>query len=126
MKVALIVFRSADRRARDRPAAPLAHREVLSNGIVRWWPSVRPSHRRGSRVSSRRRVSIHPGHAGPATSPAPYHARDRQALGPELDSAIEFVGGHLERAPVADGVSESLSVLKRDLGLGLDLLRRSC
>src|SRR5207249_9573273 len=43
--------------------------------------------------------------------------------GPELDAAVEFVGGHLEAGAGRDGLSESLSVLKRDLGLGLDLLQ---
>src|SRR5262249_15351639 len=37
-------------------------------------------------------------------------------------AAIEFVGGRLEAGAGRDGLSESLSVLKRDLGLGLDLL----
>jgi zinc protease len=42
--------------------------------------------------------------------------------GPELDRAIEFVGGSLEGDAGLDGATISLSVLKKDLGLGLDLL----
>ena len=42
--------------------------------------------------------------------------------GPELDAAIEFVGGSLEAGAGRDGLTASLAVLKRDLGLGLDLL----
>jgi zinc protease len=42
--------------------------------------------------------------------------------GPELDSAIEFVGGSVEAGAGRDGMTASLAVLKRDLPLGLDLL----
>lgn len=42
--------------------------------------------------------------------------------GPELDRAIEFVGGSLEAGAGSDGASVTLSVLKKDLTLGLDLL----
>jgi len=42
--------------------------------------------------------------------------------GPELDRAIEFVGGSLEGEAGHDGATISLSVLKKDLALGLDLL----
>jgi zinc protease len=42
--------------------------------------------------------------------------------GPELDRAIEFVGGSLEGDAGRDGATISLSVLKKDLDLGLDLL----
>src|SRR2546421_2479415 len=41
---------------------------------------------------------------------------------PELDSAIEFVGGSLSAGAGRDGLSTSLAVLKKDLGLGVDLL----
>ena len=43
--------------------------------------------------------------------------------GPELDAAIEFVGGSLEAGAGRDGMTVSLSVLKKDLDLGLDLLQ---
>lgn len=42
--------------------------------------------------------------------------------GPELDRAIEFVGGSLEAGAGRDGATVTLSVLKKDLSLGLDLL----
>ena len=42
--------------------------------------------------------------------------------GPQIDSAIEFVGGGLEAGAGRDGLMVSLAVLKRDLTLGLDLL----
>ncbi|HUG38830.1 MAG TPA: insulinase family protein, partial [Candidatus Limnocylindrales bacterium] len=42
--------------------------------------------------------------------------------GPELDRAIEFVGGSLEAEAGRDGISVSVGVLKKDLALGLDLL----
>lgn len=42
--------------------------------------------------------------------------------GPALDEAIEFVGGSLEASAGRDGVTVSLSLLKKDLGLGLELL----
>src|SRR3989304_1735780 len=45
-----------------------------------------------------------------------------QRSGPALDEAIEFVGGSLEASAGRDGATVSLSVLKKDLGLGLDLL----
>ena len=45
-----------------------------------------------------------------------------QRSGPALDEAIEFVGGGLEVLAARDGATVSLSILKKDLGLGLDLL----
>ena len=42
--------------------------------------------------------------------------------GPELDRAIEFVGGSLEAGAGRDGATVTLSVLKKALSLGLDLL----
>ncbi len=42
--------------------------------------------------------------------------------GPELDRAIEFVGGSLEAGAGSDGAAVTLAVLKKDLALGLDLL----
>jgi zinc protease len=42
--------------------------------------------------------------------------------GPEIDGKIEFVGGSLEAAAGRDGLTVSLSVLKKDVELGLDLL----
>lgn len=42
--------------------------------------------------------------------------------GPALDEVIEFVGGSLAASAGRDGATVFLSVLKKDLGLGLDLL----
>ena len=42
--------------------------------------------------------------------------------GPALDQAIEFVGGSLEADAGRDSATITLSVLKKDLALGLDLL----
>jgi zinc protease len=42
--------------------------------------------------------------------------------GQQLDSAIEFVGGRIEAGAGRDGMTAWLSVLQRDLTLGLDLL----
>jgi zinc protease len=46
----------------------------------------------------------------------------RSRSGPEIDRAIEFVGGSLEAEGGRDWVELSLAVLRRDLTLGLDLL----
>jgi zinc protease len=46
----------------------------------------------------------------------------RTRSGPEIDRAIEFVGGSLEAEGGRDWVELSLAVLRRDLGLGLELL----
>src|SRR6058998_1780673 len=105
-------------------AGPIAHREVLPNGIVLL-------------VAERPAVPIVVvrtfAHAGAVLDPP-----DRAGLanltgalltrstakhtGPQLDSAIEFVGGSLSAGAGRDGLGASLAVLKKDLGLGLDLL----
>ncbi|PYM81584.1 MAG: insulinase family protein, partial [Candidatus Rokuibacteriota bacterium] len=105
-------------------AKPIAHREVLPNGIVLL-------------VAERPAVPIIVvrtfAHAGAVLDPP-----DRAGLAnltgavltrgtakhtaPELDSAIEFVGGSLSAGAGRDGLGVSLAVLKKDLGLGLDLL----
>jgi zinc protease len=46
----------------------------------------------------------------------------RTRSGPEIDRAIEFVGGSLESEGGRDWVELSFAVLRRDLGLGLELL----
>ena len=105
-------------------AKPIAHREVLPNGIVLL-------------VAERPAVPIVVvrafAHAGAVLDPP-----DRAGLanltgalltrgtakhtGPELDSAIEFVGGSLGAGAGRDGLTTSLAVLRKDLGLGLDLM----
>jgi zinc protease len=105
-------------------AAPIAHREVLPNGIV-----LLVAERPGVPIVAVR-VSMR---AGAAFEPA-----DRTGLanltgalltrgtakrtGPQIDEAIEFVGGSLEAGAGRDSLTASLSVLKKDLTLGMDLL----
>jgi zinc protease len=106
------------------PAAPIAHREVLPNGIV-----LLVAERPGVPIVAVRAFL----RAGASFEPPdrPGLANLTGALltrgtvrrsGPEIDAAIEFVGGSLESDAGRDGLSASLFVLKRDLGLGLDLL----
>lgn len=105
-------------------APPLAHREVLPNGI-RLLVAPRPAIpivvlrvylRAGSAFDP-------PGAPGLANLTAELLTRGTtKRTGPELDRAIEFVGGALEADAGRDGMTVSLSVLKKDLDLGLDLL----
>jgi zinc protease len=107
-------------------AAPLqAHREVLPNGLtllVAERPAIpivalRAYVRAGSAFDP-------PAHPGLANLTAELLTRGTASrTGPQLDDAIEFVGGSLDAEAERDGVTVSLSVLKKDLGLGLDLLR---
>jgi zinc protease len=106
-------------------AAPLAHREVLPNGIV-----LLVAERPAIPIVITR-VFVRAG--------ANHDPQDREGLanltgalltrgtatrtGPDIDSAIEFVGGSLESGAGRDGSSATLAVLKKDVDLGLDLLR---
>jgi len=105
-------------------AGPLAHREILPNGAVLL-------------VAERPAIPIVvvrvglPGGAvhdpadalGVASLTAELLTRGTaRRSGPELDRAIEFVGGSLEAGAGSDGAAVTLSVLKKDLALGLDLL----
>lgn len=106
------------------PAAPIAHREVLPNGIV-----LLVAERPGVpivavRVFLRAGAAFEPkDRAGLANLTGALLTRGTaRRTGPELDSAIEFVGGSLEAGAGRDGLTASLSILKRDLTLGLDLL----
>jgi zinc protease len=105
-------------------AAPLAHREVLPNGIrllVAERPAVpivvvRVSIRAGSAFDP-------PDAGGLANLTADLLTRGTaKRTAPELDRAIEFVGGSLETDAGRDTATVSLAVLKKDLDLGLDLL----
>jgi zinc protease len=105
-------------------AGPLAHREVLPNGAV-----LLVAERPAIPVVVVR-VGV-PGGAvrdpadalGVANLTAALLTRGTaRRSGPELDRAIEFVGGSLEAGAGSDGATITLSVLKKDLGLGLDLL----
>jgi zinc protease len=105
-------------------AGPIAHREVLPNGIVLLVAerpavpivAVRAYSRAGAVLDPADRAGL----AGLTGSLLTRGTAKRS--GPELDSAIEFVGGSLEAAGGRDGMSISLAVLKRDLALGLDLM----
>src|SRR3989442_4934596 len=105
-------------------AAPIAHREVLPNGIVLLVAerpavpivAVRAFHRAGAVFDPADR-------AGLANLTGALLTRGTaRRTGQQLGAAIEFVGGRLEAGAGRDGITVSLSVLKRDLGLGLDLL----
>ena len=111
-------------RPATAPAAPIAHREVLPNGIV-----LLVAERPGvpivaARVLMRAGAAFEPrDKAGLANLTGALLTRGSgKHTGPELDAAIEFVGGSLEAGASRDGMTASLSVLKRDLTLGLDLL----
>ena len=107
-----------------RAAGPLAHREVLPNGVILL-------------VAERPAIPIVvvrvgvPGGAvhdpadalGVASLTTELLTRGTaRRSGPELDRAIEFVGGSLEAGAGSDGAAVMLSVLRKDLALGLDLL----
>ncbi len=101
-----------------------AHREVLPNGLVLLISErhaiplvvVRGYVRAGSALDP----PDHPGLANLTAELLPRGTAKR--TGPQLDQAIEFVGGSLGVDAGRDGVTISLSVLKKDLALGLDLL----
>ncbi len=104
---------------------PLAHREVLPNGIVLLVAerpavpivAVRVSHQAGA-------VFDPPGQAGLANLTGAVLTRGTaRRTGQQLDEAIEFVGGYLEADAGRDHLTVSLGVLRRDLTLGLDLLQ---
>jgi zinc protease len=106
-------------------ATPLAHREVLPNGIVLLVAerpaipivAVRVFHRAGATFEPVDRSGL----ANLTGALLTRGAGSRTSQ--EIDAAIEFVGGRLEAGAGRDGLTVSLSVLRRDLGLGLDLLR---
>jgi zinc protease len=105
-------------------AAPLAHREVWPNGLV-FLAAERPAIpivilqlyvRAGSAFDP-------PDRPGLANLTAELLTRGtKQRTANQIDEAIEFVGGSLEGDAGRDGTVLSLSILKKDLRLGLDLL----
>jgi len=105
-------------------AAPLAHREVLPNGIVLLVAERPAIPIVAVRVLTRAGAAFDPpGRSGLANLTGAVLTRGTAARGgPALDSAIEFVGGSLEAGASRDTLTVSLSVLRKDLGLGLDLL----
>ncbi len=101
-----------------------AERQVLPNGavlLVAERPAIPIVELRVSLPAGS--VFDPPGAAGLANLTAELLTRGTaRRTGPALDEAIEFVGGSLEASAGRDGAALSLSVLKKDLGLGLDLL----
>jgi zinc protease len=105
-------------------AAPLAHREVLPNGLVLLVAERPAVPIVAVRVLVRAGANFDPpDRAGLANLTGALLTRGTaKHSGPALDSAIEFVGGSLETGVGRDSVTASLGVLKKDLTLGLDLL----
>ena len=108
------------------PAAgtPLAHREVLPNGIVLLVAERPAVPIVAVRVLTRAGAVFDPDdRAGLAHLTGALLTRGTaKRTGPEVDSAIEFVGGSLEAAAGRDSLTVALSVQKKDLALGLDLV----
>jgi zinc protease len=105
-------------------AAPLAHREVFANGL-RVLVAPRPAVPIVVvRVFVRAGSAFDPADApGLANLTAELLTRGTaKRSGPELDQAIEFVGGGLDADASRDGTTIGLAILKKDLDLGLDLL----
>ena len=105
-------------------AGPLAHREVLANGAVLLVAERPAIPIVVVRVGVPAGAVRDPADAlGVANLTAALLTRGTaRRTGPELDRAIEFVGGSLEAGAGSDGAAVTLSVLKKDLALGLDLL----
>jgi zinc protease len=105
-------------------AAPLAHREVLPNGIVLLVAERPAVPIVAVRLLTRAGAAFDPDdRAGLANLTSGVLTRGTaNRTGPEIDSAIEFVGGSLEAAAGRDSLTVALSVQKKDLALGLDLL----
>lgn len=106
-------------------AAPLAHREVLPNGIVLLVAERPAVPIVAVRIYTRAGAVLDPTDTvGLANLTGATLTRGTaKRTGPELDAAIEFVGGALEAGAGRDGLTVSLSVLKKDLDLGLELLQ---
>jgi len=104
--------------------APLAHREVLPNGIVLLVAERPAVPIVAVRVLTRAGAVFDPDDgAGLAHLTGALLTRGTaKRTGPEVDSAIEFVGGSLEAVAGRDSLTVALSVQKKDLALGLDLV----
>ena len=105
-------------------AAPLAHREVLPNGIVLLVAERPAVPIVAVRVLMRAGAVYDPAdRAGLANLTGAVLTRGTaKRTGPELDSAIEFVGGSVEAGAGRDSLTVSMTVQKKDLALGLDLV----
>jgi zinc protease len=104
--------------------APVAHREILPNGIVLLVAERPAVPIVAVRVYMRAGAAFDPpDRGGLANLTGTLLTRGTaKRSGQQLDSAIEFVGGRLDAGAGRDGLVVWLSVLKRDLTLGLDLL----
>ena len=104
--------------------APLAHREVLPNGIVLLVAERPAVPIVAVRVLTRAGAVFDPDdRAGLAHLTGALLTRGTaKRTGPEVDSAIEFVGASLEAVAGRDSLTVALSVQKKDLALGLDLV----
>src|SRR5262249_62103716 len=105
-------------------AKPIAHREVLPNGIV-LLVAERPAVpivfvRAFARAGA---VLDPPGRAVLASLTGSLLTRGTaKHTGPPLDSAIEFAGGNLSAAACRNGLTASLAGLTKDVGPRLRLL----
>ena len=104
--------------------APLAHREVLPNGLVLLVAERPAVPIVAVRVLTRAGAVFDPDdRTGLAHLTGALLTRGTaKRTGPEVDSAIEFVGGSLEAVAGRDSLTVALSVQKKDLALGLDLV----
>jgi len=122
--VLLALLLSTGSLTADAAAPPLAHREVLPNGI-RLLVAPRPAIPIVVvRVNLRAGSAFDPSDApGLANLTAELLTRGTaKRSGPELDRAIESVGGSLDADAGRDGTTVGLAVLKKDMDLGFDLL----
>jgi zinc protease len=105
-------------------AAPLAHREVLPNGIVLLVAERPAVPIVAVRVLMRAGAVEDPAdRAGLANLTGAVLTRGTaKRTGPELDSAIEFVGGSVEAGTGRDTLTVSMTTQKKDMTLGLDLV----
>ncbi|MGH7346164.1 MAG: M16 family metallopeptidase, partial [Candidatus Rokuibacteriota bacterium] len=105
-------------------AAPLAHREVLPNGIV-LLVAERPAVPIVAVRVLTRAGAVHDSadRAGLANLTGAVLTRGTaKRTGAELDSAIEFVGGRVEAGAGRDTLTVSVTAQKKDMALGLDLV----
>ena len=111
--------------AASASAGPIAHREVLPNGMILLVAERPAIPLVAVRLFTRAGAVLDPpDRGGLANVTGGLLTRGTaKRTGPELDSAIEFVGGSLEAGAGRDGLQVSLTVLKKDLPLGLDLLQ---
>ncbi len=111
-------------QAAEAAAAPIARREVLPNGLVllhaerKTLPIVKVvvAVRAGSIMESYEKAGL----ANLTADLLKEGTRRRSSK--EISDAIEFVGGSLGSSGGADYMTITLSVLKKDLDLGFDLL----